>query len=476
MEREHFMILSVRVPSVLFLASLWMMSDPQPVAIDDSEFVQARPPKKGDDAFSAPVGYVGRSPVSLEYAWKLEGDRRADLNSAVIEHSKDYAYAVHDFYRVLLWSAESTKRRDGKGSHERPDVVFTDWPATGSPPHSVVCSVQFKEGDMFHGVAGWFHEKDGQVSTVIIRYEDTHGVPGRVVDFHMKDVPSSVSRDDPRFVNWKADDIRKWADVLRTRSSDTGIAERARDQLRLHDPGAFGLLTMWSGMREQSPLHDAEIKRVLARLDAWPHQPPPVPPRPCPPTMKQITAGIPLDESEFDEKPHGLTGSGGRASQSGGTSECKFGRRTSVREFFVAQPAGSDHAPTLTVTAQATMQPLACTDSIRDFYRVFRQTERNRKYSFREEDKNHPGMRFVDWVSKEGDACGVVCFEPGKDGDASGIAAWYYVDEIETTCVQVFYHDLKGIPREVVDEYLTKYPSDVTHDDPKWKTSTFENE
>lgn len=86
-------------------------------------------------------------------------------------------------------------------------------------------------------------------------------------------------------------------------------------------------------------------------------------------------------------------------------------------------------------------------------------------------DEETGQWQFSDWPEK-GEKTNKLCYTAGPKRKAKdGIVGWYSRSDDRITTIMIRFSGLKGVPVQLIEKYLAKYPSSVTTDDfpgPRW--------
>lgn len=114
---------------------------------------------------------------------------------------------------------------------------------------------------------------------------------------------------------------------------------------------------------------------------------------------------------------------------------------------------------------------------VKDFYGTFRAVAagpENYRRSMENADlvsgtvsEENGQWRFTNWTTGDSAASGTICLfvKPKGEGAIGGIVGWYDRENGWIRTVMIRFDQLDGIPVELIDEYLKKYPSFVKESD-----------
>ncbi len=128
-------------------------------------------------------------------------------------------------------------------------------------------------------------------------------------------------------------------------------------------------------------------------------------------------------------------------------------------------------------TVELIMHKSAYPYVIKDFYGTFRVAAGGPKNQLKPKDnikliggvgsETNGDWRFMNWATADGAAKGMVCLYLEAKGDAvfGGIAGWYYRENERLNTLMIRFDQLDGVPVQLIDDYLKKYPSSLVQDD-----------
>jgi hypothetical protein len=82
-------------------------------------------------------------------------------------------------------------------------------------------------------------------------------------------------------------------------------------------------------------------------------------------------------------------------------------------------------------------------------------------------DEGNRQWRFIGWTASDGSISGTICSTGRRkaNGDYAGNVGWYHREGDRITTVVFFFSRLDGVPYQLVDKYLKKYPSSTSQAD-----------
>jgi hypothetical protein len=79
-------------------------------------------------------------------------------------------------------------------------------------------------------------------------------------------------KDEPRYLNWEANNVKKWTELLRSRGGEELILNAALIHLRRYDDQSFGLVEAWTKRTDPLALSKA-IDGAIERMNGWVEEP-----------------------------------------------------------------------------------------------------------------------------------------------------------------------------------------------------------
>jgi hypothetical protein len=187
----------------------------------------------------------------------------------VAENPASYPYAKHDFLGTFFHALQEQKNKEGQDAGEIViPIDYVDWQTAKPRASHVICVLSISSNDAYHGIAGWYAESNGGVTTVMLRFGAPRGLPRAVIDEYLNKYPSSIRGTVPSLESWEADDIAKWTTLLQTRANEEVILNVGSLHLHRYDAGAFGLMEAWNKRSDSNALAE-EIDKSIGRMKAW---------------------------------------------------------------------------------------------------------------------------------------------------------------------------------------------------------------
>lgn len=216
--------------------------------------------------------YCGSLTNTFESNYYLAEDRLSSIEVETALYSSRYEYSEHDFVSMLIVTArEMARAGDRKPLREedsKPTIFKVSWKtnaaAAGQGPICVVLSSTIPG----RGVASWYHRSEDGTVVVSVGFQNVLGLPVQAIETALETYPSTVRIDEITLRDWRANDLAKWTNVLRTQKADESTLSIAMQALREHDRASFGLFEA-TRIRDDAEARTQAISDVIANIEAF---------------------------------------------------------------------------------------------------------------------------------------------------------------------------------------------------------------
>jgi len=271
--------LLIVAPDVLAQVKAGMVPMVGPLPIEGRSFEQTREASSDDTPGVLKFGGYGWRDIAVERRDYRALERKfggADVE--IIEHSTAYPYVVKDFFGTFRTAAsgDPSKRRKedtsistGRVDEGKGEWWFNNWKTGNRGMAGTICVSVSRKGDgVYGGIVGWYTRSGEEITTVMIRFDQLDGIPVKLIDEYLGRHPSSVTEEDFAGETWVADDVRKWAHLLRLQKSDREMFQIAAGRLAEYDRRLFGVDA--AQLESEDPaVFNAAIDALNAGLERW---------------------------------------------------------------------------------------------------------------------------------------------------------------------------------------------------------------
>lgn len=220
-------------------------------------------------------GYAGDGASLLKRKYvAVSGNAQATVE--IVAHRGEYSFTIHDFWATLLFVAKDPPQHgvhsgrdpsNGKPAATTGPVRPLQWESSGGVANKLVYVEKLDERGR-EGIVGWYSSDQRERTTVMVRYEDTVGLPAHLIDSLLVQYPSGIADTEPWLKGLEVREVSKWLNLLDHNRGAIKYIQMAHIRLRAITGRSFGLDRVMASRSDSDKFTDA-LNRTLGSLKSF---------------------------------------------------------------------------------------------------------------------------------------------------------------------------------------------------------------